>query len=77
MEPGTTWRAGSLASSPEKHLLMKAAPGFSVGTPNRLWSVRMPWISQPRGVGTGRAPRSGSRSRSCSARGSGTRRPSA
>ena len=65
---------------PKRRILevyLNAASGFSVGTPNRLWSVRMPWISQPRGVGTGRAPRSGSRSRSCSARGSGTRRPSA
>ncbi|MFI5340866.1 MAG: aminotransferase class III-fold pyridoxal phosphate-dependent enzyme, partial [Candidatus Methylomirabilales bacterium] len=50
--------------------IKEASSGFSVGTPNRLWWVRMPWISQPRGAGTGRAHRSGSRSRSCSARGS-------
>ncbi len=57
--------------------ILLAASGFSVGTPNRLWSVRMPWVSQPRGAGRDRGRRSGSRSPSCSARGSGTHRPSA
>ena len=71
--------AGAVAGrvQPWEGAYIFAASGFSVGTPNRLWSVRIPWVSQPRGAGTGRGRRSGSRSPSCSGRGCGTRRPSA